>query len=123
MFFDIQQTRVSISFLLWYTHAAMDEKTLHTLEFPKILQRLASYTSFEPSAEKALALRPTNDIAEARRRLAETNEAIRLQASHSVLRLMDCMIYARQWTWQSTAGCYLPPIYWISSLFWQMHVL
>jgi len=53
----------------------MDEKTLITLEFPKILEKLAAYADFSLSAELARALRPVHDVAEARRRLALTSEA------------------------------------------------
>ena len=56
----------------------MDSKTLNTLEFPKILEKLASYCSFAPSADKARALQPTNDMDEARRRLAETSQAVQM---------------------------------------------
>lgn len=56
----------------------MDEKTLYLLEYPKILERLASYCAFSASADKARALRPTNDIFEAQRLMAETTEACRL---------------------------------------------
>ncbi|MBN1145885.1 MAG: Smr/MutS family protein [Anaerolineales bacterium] len=63
----------------------MDAKTLQILEYPKILERLAGYCAFQVSAEKALALRPTNDIFEARRRQAETREALRLLDTYSDL--------------------------------------
>jgi DNA mismatch repair protein MutS2 len=63
----------------------MDEKTLQTLEYPKILEKLAEYCSFQVSREKAFNLRPTTDIFEARRRLAETSEAIQLKESVSNL--------------------------------------
>ena len=53
----------------------MDEKTLLTLEFPKVLKRLAVHTVFPPSAEKARALRPARNLDEARRLLSETTEA------------------------------------------------
>ncbi len=55
----------------------MDEKTLHTLEYFKILDRLADYTAFAGSRDLALALRPTSDIFEARMRQADTGEAVR----------------------------------------------
>jgi DNA mismatch repair protein MutS2 len=55
----------------------MDEKTLHTLEYFKVLSRLASYTAFAGSQDMALALRPTRDILEARQRQADTSEAVR----------------------------------------------
>lgn len=63
----------------------MDSKTLQTLEYPKILERLASYASFAVSADKARALQPTTEIGEARRRLAETSEAVRLLTTHTDL--------------------------------------
>jgi DNA mismatch repair protein MutS2 len=56
----------------------MDEKTLTTLEYPKILERLARYTAFAASTEKALAVRPTANLADARRLLVETNESVLL---------------------------------------------
>ncbi|UYN92530.1 MAG: endonuclease MutS2 [Anaerolineales bacterium] len=52
----------------------MDEKALHTLEFPKVLERLARHTAFSVSHERAEALRPAADIDVARHRLAETSE-------------------------------------------------
>ena len=56
----------------------MDDKTLFLLEYPKILEKLATYCDFNASAEKARLLRPTQDLFEARRRQAETGEAVRL---------------------------------------------
>jgi len=53
----------------------MDEKSLITLEYPKILERLASYAAFSASAELARRLRPTPDLQEALRRQAVTREA------------------------------------------------
>src|SRR5437879_1135555 len=50
-------------------------KTLTTLEFDKVLQRLAGLTSFSAGRELALALQPTNEPATARRRQALTAEA------------------------------------------------
>jgi DNA mismatch repair protein MutS2 len=55
--------------------AGVNEKTLQTLEFHKILDRLATLTSFAPGRQAALALRPTNDHAEAVRRQRITAEA------------------------------------------------
>ncbi|MBN2148628.1 MAG: endonuclease MutS2 [Anaerolineales bacterium] len=54
----------------------MEEKTLHTLEYNKVLERLAGYCAFAVSAEKARNLMPTTDIDEARRRQVETSEAV-----------------------------------------------
>ena len=56
----------------------MDAKTIHTLEYPKVLERLASYCAFAASTEKAQKLQPTNNIDEAHRRLAETSEAVQM---------------------------------------------
>lgn len=53
----------------------MDEKSLHTLEFPKILDRLAGYAAFSASAELARALRPSADFDEVSRRQTRTREA------------------------------------------------
>ncbi len=56
----------------------MDEKTLITLEYPKILERLAGYAAFSASADLARALRPANDLEQAVSRLALTREARQL---------------------------------------------
>ena len=56
----------------------MDAKTLHTLEYPKVLERLAGYCAFAASTEKAHKLQPTTNIDEATRRLAETSEAVQM---------------------------------------------
>lgn len=53
----------------------MDDKTITTLEFPKVLERLAGYAAFSVSQEMARALRPTNDLPEAQARLTRTREA------------------------------------------------
>ena len=60
----------------------MDEKTLVTLEYPKIIERLVSYCAFSASADKARQMRPTDVIEEARRLQAETSEAVRLLVTH-----------------------------------------
>jgi DNA mismatch repair protein MutS2 len=61
----------------------MDKKSLNTLEFPKILDRLAEHTVFSASRALVRALRPTNDLALAQERLARTSEACRLLSEHS----------------------------------------
>ncbi len=53
----------------------MDEKALQTLEFPKILERLARHTAFNLSSERSRELRPAVSIHEARSLLALTSEA------------------------------------------------
>lgn len=50
------------------------------LELEKVLARLARHTAFSASEALALALEPTTDPAEARRRQAATAEARRLRA-------------------------------------------
>jgi DNA mismatch repair protein MutS2 len=56
----------------------MDQKTLSTLEYPKVLERLADHCAFSPSAELARALLPVTDIEVARLMQAETSEATTL---------------------------------------------
>lgn len=53
----------------------MNPKDLSTLEFPKILERLARCAAFAPGKELAAALAPSDLPAEARRRQVETTEA------------------------------------------------
>ncbi len=57
----------------------MDEKTLTTLEFDKVLARLARHTSFSGGHELALALRPSSDYDEVLRNQRLTAEARRLR--------------------------------------------
>jgi len=54
---------------------AMDAKTLRTLEYDRILERLAVYSAFAVSAEKARALQPSTDLETARRWLMQVDEA------------------------------------------------
>src|SRR5215208_1026125 len=49
-----------------------------TLEFDKIRQRLAGYTSFSAGRDLALGLEPTAEAEEAERRQAGTAEALKL---------------------------------------------
>jgi DNA mismatch repair protein MutS2 len=51
------------------------EKTLQTLEFPKVLDKLAGHTSFSLSREMSLALRPLTDAEEVRELQARIREA------------------------------------------------
>ncbi len=53
----------------------MNEKALATLEYPKIIARLAAYADFSASADLARQLRPTPDLEEARERQQATAEA------------------------------------------------
>jgi DNA mismatch repair protein MutS2 len=56
----------------------MDTKTLHVLEYPKILDRLRGFCDFSASMALALALEPTSSYDLATARLAETAEARKL---------------------------------------------
>jgi DNA mismatch repair protein MutS2 len=56
----------------------MDEKTLKTLEFPKVIDRLAGYAAFSASADLARALVPAASLEEARERQLRTSEARKL---------------------------------------------
>lgn len=56
----------------------MDEKSLVTLEYFKVLERLSTYADFSASADLARRLRPTSDLTEALDRLVTTTEAAQL---------------------------------------------
>ncbi len=57
---------------------AMDEKTLKTLEFYKVIERLAGFAAFSASGDLARALTPAGSLAEAQERLLRTSEARKL---------------------------------------------
>ncbi len=59
----------------------MNEKSLQVLELPKILDRLAGYTTFSAGAELARDLRPSTQLDEAQTWQAETAEARQMFAS------------------------------------------
>jgi DNA mismatch repair protein MutS2 len=56
----------------------MNDKTLNTLEFGKVRERLAKYTSFSAGHELAMRLEPLSDIVHVRRNQRITTEAVRL---------------------------------------------
>ncbi len=56
----------------------MDEKTLKTLEFPKVIEKLTNFSAFSASADLARALKPATHLAEAQERQQKTSEARRL---------------------------------------------
>ena len=60
------------------TSETMHTKSMNTLEYPKIIERLAQETAFSASRELALALEPTSEVDIALRRQAYTAEARRL---------------------------------------------
>ncbi len=56
----------------------MHEKSITTLEYPKIIERLAEHCAFSASKALALELQPADDLRLVRHRLALTSEARRL---------------------------------------------
>ena len=60
----------------------MDEKSLQTLEFGKIRDRLTTYTNFSAGEDLARQLHPTTDQLEAELWQAQTREAVAMFASH-----------------------------------------
>ncbi|HJM89990.1 MAG TPA: endonuclease MutS2 [Dehalococcoidia bacterium] len=68
----------------------LDDKALETLEFPAILDRLASLTAFSAGRERAGALRPASDRATVVLRQRETAEAVFLESHSIALRLDGC---------------------------------
>ncbi len=62
----------------------MDSKTLHVIEYPKILERLAAFCDFSASAELARQLTPTTSYDLALSRQAETSEARQLLATQDI---------------------------------------
>lgn len=60
----------------------MDNKSLHTLEYHKVLDILAGYTSFSAGEELARQLQPTNDPFLAEQWQQETAESLLLQDTH-----------------------------------------
>jgi DNA mismatch repair protein MutS2 len=53
----------------------MDVKSIKTLEFPLILERLAGYAAFSASKQLALSLEPIVDLEQARQLQSQTSEA------------------------------------------------
>jgi DNA mismatch repair protein MutS2 len=53
----------------------MHEKSITTIEYPKIIERLEQHCAFSASRELARALQPSDDLTVARQRLALTTEA------------------------------------------------
>lgn len=56
----------------------MDERSLRVLEYPKILEQLAEFTSSDYTRKIAEQVRPSEGFEEAKRLLAETDEAVRM---------------------------------------------
>src|SRR5438067_6072456 len=76
-----------------FIHTIMHEKSILTLEYPKIMEKVAREAAFSASKELVQELQPTPNLEEARRRLAFTTEAYQLielrndvgvQAAHDI---------------------------------------
>ena len=76
----------------------MDEKTINTLEFPRVIEKLADYASFSASADLARVLKPAPTLKDALERQALTSEArlllslkadISVGGSHDIRPLAD----------------------------------
>ena len=65
----------------------MDKKTISVLEFPRVLEKLAGFTSFSMSHEMALQVQPTSDIELARTWQLQTSEARQLLSSNTDIHL------------------------------------
>ena len=87
----------------------MDARTLRVLEFDKILDRLAEQTSFSLGRERALALKPSDDIRQATLWQAETREARRLLDEKSDVHLGG-VHDLRPFVEQATIGSTLLPM-------------
>ena len=64
------------------TLTAMDQKTLITLEYPRILAALAAHCHFNPARERALDVQPSVDLEEVRGLQRETSDAVALLTLH-----------------------------------------
>ncbi len=60
----------------------MDQKTLNTLEYPRILAALAAHCHFNPARENALEIQPSIDLEEVRGLQSETSDAVALLTLH-----------------------------------------
>ena len=63
--------------------STMDTKTLHTLEYDKVLEKLSSYAAFSASAQLARDLKPSSQLQEAIDRQAFTREARHLLSTEA----------------------------------------
>lgn len=60
----------------------MNQKALKTLEYTKILHRLADYCDYDPAREQVVELHPQTDLEAVQRMQGETEEGIRLLSAH-----------------------------------------
>ena len=63
------------------------DKTLHTLEFDKVLQRLAAHTSFSLSRDMVAQLRPSTELEEVQQLQDQVSEALRLVSTRADISL------------------------------------
>jgi DNA mismatch repair protein MutS2 len=68
-------TKFPLLLLCAFLEKIMDTKTLHVLEYPKVLNRLAAHCAFSASKELALNLQPATSLLEIRQRQQEVTEA------------------------------------------------
>src|SRR5260370_2872476 len=74
----LRRTFVDRHILKDFIDTNMHEKSIVTLEYPKIMEKVAREAAFSASKELVMELQPTPNLDEARRRLAYTTEAYRL---------------------------------------------
>ena len=86
----------------------MDNKSLNTLEFPKILDRLAGFAAFSASAALVRGLRPTSSPKKAIERQARTSEAVRLLSEYSDVTVGGARDVRQQAVLASRGGVLLP---------------
>ncbi|GAB1420390.1 endonuclease MutS2 [Anaerolineales bacterium] len=67
------------------TNTMILEKTIHTLEFHKILERLSHYSTFSATEALILELQPSTDLEEVRMWQNETAEALELLNANTTL--------------------------------------
>jgi DNA mismatch repair protein MutS2 len=60
----------------------MDQKSLQTLEYPRVLAALAASCQYDPARERALELQPITDPEQVRRLQDETSEALSMLTLH-----------------------------------------
>ena len=65
-------------------HTIMHEKSILTLEYPKILERVAREAAFSASKELVMELQPTPDLDEAQRRNAVRLKQVAIQPAAEI---------------------------------------
>jgi len=87
----------------------MNEKAFYTLEMPKVLDKLAQYTSFSGGEDLALTLAPTTNIEEAKAWIQETSEARNFLEEHPELFSLGGVHDVRHDAMSTTRGRILEP--------------